>query len=68
MSDVSLLNDLSLLFPFKLGQSVRHRVDSMRGAGIVLGAILREPVTAIVRWQGAPWTFEVLEDLAIDDS
>ena len=67
MSDVSLLNDLSLRLPFKIGQPIRHRLDPGKSAGIVIGAILHEPVVALVHWDGAPWTCEVLEDLMIDD-
>ena len=66
MSDVSLLSDLSLVVPLEIGQAVRHRSDPIK-SGVIIGAILKEPVVALVHWHGAPWTFEVLEDLAIDD-
>jgi hypothetical protein len=57
------MTELSLRFPFKIGQPVRHRSDPTKGAGTVVGAILHEPVLALVDWQAATWTFEVLEDL-----
>jgi hypothetical protein len=67
MSGVSLLSDRSLCLPFTIGQAVRHRLDLLKGAGIVLGVILKEPVLALVHWHGAPWTFEALDDLLLDD-
>jgi hypothetical protein len=66
MSNVSLLSDLSLRLPFRIGQAVRHRADPIKAAGVVVGAILDEPVVALVHWRGTPWTFEALDDLVID--
>jgi hypothetical protein len=68
MSDVSLLSDRSLVVPLEIGQAVRHRVDPIKSGGVIIGAILKEPVRALVHWHAAPWTFEVLDDLAIDDA
>jgi hypothetical protein len=46
--------------PLQLGQLVRRRFDPVDSplVGIVGGLVFGNPDQAIVRWEGAPWTFE----------
>jgi hypothetical protein len=46
--------------PLQLGQFVCRRFDSLDPplVGIVGGLVFGDPDLAIVRWVGAPWTFE----------
>jgi hypothetical protein len=46
--------------PLHLGQWVRRRFDPLDPplVGIVGGLVFGNPDLAIVRWVGAPWTFE----------
>jgi hypothetical protein len=47
--------------PLQLGQLVRRRFDpvDLPFVGTVGGLIFGNPDLAIVRWEGAPWTFEL---------
>jgi hypothetical protein len=46
--------------PLQLGQLVRRRFDHVDSplVGTVGGLVFGNPDLAIVRWEGAPWTFE----------
>jgi hypothetical protein len=53
------------LVPLELGQLVRHHTDLVDRptVGAVGGLVFGDSVLVLVRWEGAPFTFEVREDL-----